>query len=52
MRWRFGPLCVILISNETRSFERGALGEVVPDTENVLAVSRLFGVSTDYNQIT
>lgn len=31
-----------------QAISRWELGEVVPDTENVLAVSRLFGVSTDY----
>jgi len=31
-----------------QAISRWELGDVVPDTENVLAVSRLFGVSTDY----
>ncbi len=31
-----------------QAISRWELGEVVPDTANVLAVSRLFGVSTDY----
>ena len=31
-----------------QAISRRELGEVVPDTANVLAVSRLFGVSTDY----
>lgn len=31
-----------------QAISRWELGEVVPDTTNVLAVSRLFGVSTDY----
>lgn len=31
-----------------QAISRWELGEVVPDTENVLAVGRLFGVSTDY----
>jgi len=31
-----------------QAISRWELGEVVPDTENVLAVSQLFGVSTDY----
>ena len=31
-----------------QAISRWELGEVAPDTENVLAVSRLFGVSTDY----
>lgn len=31
-----------------QAVSRWELGEVVPDTASVLAVSRLFGVSTDY----
>ena len=31
-----------------QAVSRWELGEVVPDTANVLAVSRIFGVSTDY----
>ena len=31
-----------------QTISRWELGEVVPDTANVLAVSRKFGVSTDY----
>lgn len=31
-----------------QAISRWELGEVVPDTVNVLAISRLFGVSTDY----
>ena len=31
-----------------QAISRWELNEVVPDTENVLAVSRRFGVSTDY----
>lgn len=31
-----------------QAISRWELGEVVPDTANVLAVSRVFGVSTDY----
>ena len=31
-----------------QAISRWELGEVIPDTANVLAVSRLFGVSTDY----
>ena len=31
-----------------QAISRWELGEVVPDTENVLAMSRLFEVSTDY----
>ena len=31
-----------------QAVSRWELGEVVPDTANVLGVSRIFGVSTDY----
>lgn len=31
-----------------QAVSRWELGEVVPDTANILAVSRIFGVSTDY----
>ena len=31
-----------------QAISRWEIGEVIPDTTNVLAVSRLFGVSTDY----